>query len=99
MACLRASLASAAFFRSSASMRLLAVGPAPSSALQVGQRFAKPGLPGLNSNSSEQTMQVLIGNIVETPQLLLRTPYGPSQHPTQVQFCSRRLSLAARRGT
>ncbi len=34
----------------------------PSSSLHDGQRFAKPGLPGFNSNSSPQTAHVLIGN-------------------------------------
>jgi len=29
-----------------------------------GHRFAKPGLPGLSSNSSEQTTQTLIGNVI-----------------------------------
>src|ERR1700730_19319837 len=29
--------------------------------LHSGQRLAKPGLPGLSSNSSPQTLQVLIG--------------------------------------
>ncbi len=32
-----------------------------SSSLQSGQRLANPGLPGLSSNSSPQTTQVLIG--------------------------------------
>jgi len=32
-----------------------------SSSLQSGQRLAKPGLPGLSSNSSPQTTQALIG--------------------------------------
>ena len=33
-----------------------------SSSLQAGQRLAKPGLPGFNSNSSPQTAQTLMGN-------------------------------------
>jgi len=33
-----------------------------SATLQVGQRLAKPGFPGLSSNSSPQTAQILIGN-------------------------------------
>lgn len=36
-----------------------------SSALQSGQRFAKPGLSGLSSNSSPQTLQTLIGNAIK----------------------------------
>ena len=32
-----------------------------SSSLHSGQRLANPGLPGLSSNSSPQTTQVLIG--------------------------------------
>ena len=32
-----------------------------SSSLQSGQRLAKPGLPGLSSNSSPHTTQVLMG--------------------------------------
>jgi len=32
-----------------------------SSPLQSGQRLANPGLPGLSSNSSPQTAQVLMG--------------------------------------
>ena len=32
-----------------------------SCSLQSGQRLAKPGLPGLSSNASPQTTQVLIG--------------------------------------
>jgi TM2 domain-containing membrane protein YozV len=35
-----------------------------SGSLHCGQRLAKPGLPGLSSNSSEQTTQVLIGNAI-----------------------------------
>jgi len=37
------------------------VWPLVSSSLQSGQRLANPGLPGLSSNSSPQTTQVLIG--------------------------------------
>jgi hypothetical protein len=51
MAWRRASLASEAFLRSSASMRDLPVeAEADSSALQSGQRLAKPGLLGFSSN-------------------------------------------------
>ena len=32
--------------------------------LQSGQRFAKPGLPGLNSNSSPQIAQIFIGYVI-----------------------------------
>jgi hypothetical protein len=32
--------------------------------LHAGQRLAKPGLPGLSSNSSEQITQTFIGNAI-----------------------------------
>jgi hypothetical protein len=35
-----------------------------SGSLQVGQRLANPGLPGLSSNSSEQTTQTLMGKAI-----------------------------------
>lgn len=35
-----------------------------SSALQSGQRLANPGLSGFSSNSSEQMLQILIGNAI-----------------------------------
>jgi len=35
-----------------------------SSSLHDGQRLAKPGFPGLSSNSSPHTTQVLIGNAI-----------------------------------
>ena len=38
------------------------MGSSESGSLQAGQRFAKPGLPGLSSNSSPQTVQTLMGN-------------------------------------
>lgn len=57
----RASLASARLRRSSASMVVLVSAPVASGSLHSGQRFAKPGLSGLSSNSSEQTAQVLMG--------------------------------------
>jgi hypothetical protein len=40
-----------------------------SGSLHAGQRLAKPGLPGLNSNSSEQTTQTFIGNAIGSPKL------------------------------
>ena len=46
MARLRASFASFKVLRSSASMACLVAGAAASSALQAGQRLAKPGLSG-----------------------------------------------------
>lgn len=67
MAFRRASLASLASLRPSASMRVLPVSSLVSGALQVGQRLAKPGLSGFNSNSSPHTMQVLIGNAIALP--------------------------------
>jgi hypothetical protein len=33
--------------------------------LQSGQQFEKPGFPGFNSNSSPQTLQVLMGNAMK----------------------------------
>jgi len=64
MARLRASLASFKVLRSSASMVRLAAGESASSALQAGQRLAKPGLSGLSSNSSEQTAQIRTGKAI-----------------------------------
>jgi len=61
MACRLASLVSETFLRSSASMRRLEVESSASGALHSGQRLAKPGLSGLSSNSSSQTLQILIG--------------------------------------
>ena len=66
MACRLAALASVTVLRSSASIRRFAVGSVDaalpvSSLLHCGQRFAKPGLSGFNSNSSSQTMQTLMG--------------------------------------
>jgi hypothetical protein len=37
---------------------------ASSGSLHEGQRLAKPGLPGFNSNSSEHTTQILMGNAI-----------------------------------
>lgn len=65
MARLRASFASARLLRSSASILRLVVESADSGALQAGQRLAKPGLSGLSSNSSEQTLQIRIGNAIQ----------------------------------
>lgn len=45
----------------SGSRRSLGEASAASGSLQDGQRFAKPGLSGFSSNSSEQTAQVLTG--------------------------------------
>ena len=64
MACRRASFASLAVLRSSASMRCCAVGTVGSGALHSGQRLAKPGLSGFSSNSSEQTVQILMGKAI-----------------------------------
>jgi hypothetical protein len=61
MACLLAAFASLSFLRSSASMWRLVTGSTDSSVLHSGQRLAKPGLSGFNSNSSEQMAQTLIG--------------------------------------
>jgi hypothetical protein len=38
-----------------------------SGSLHAGQRLAKPGLPGLSSNSSEQITQIFIGNAIGSP--------------------------------
>ena len=64
MAARRASLASDRDLRSSALMGRLVPGSADSGSLQAGQRLAKPGLPGFNSNSSEHTAQTLMGNAI-----------------------------------
>src|SRR6202011_5242891 len=66
MARRRASLASLAVLRSSASTGRLVAGAADSSALQAGHRLAKPGLSGFSSNSSEQTAQTRRGNAIPT---------------------------------
>ena len=67
MAWRRASLASAAVLRSSASMARLDAGAALSGSLHAGQRLAKPGLSGFSSNGSEQTTQTLIGKAIRLP--------------------------------
>src|ERR1700761_4464991 len=64
MASRRASLASAAARGSPASMRPAPVLLTASGSLHEGQRFAKPGLSGFSSNSSEHTTHVLIGNAI-----------------------------------
>lgn len=56
-----ASLASRSDRRWSASICGLGDASAVSGVLQLGQRLAKPGLPGFNSNSSEQIAQTLMG--------------------------------------
>src|SRR5579859_6579736 len=45
-------------------MLCLAPGPWGSSSLQLGHRFAKPGLLGFSSNSSEQTTHTFTGNAI-----------------------------------
>ncbi len=67
MASLRAAFASFKLLRSSASMLRFDGESAGSGSLHAGQRFAKPGLSGLSSNSSEQTAQTLIGNAIPVP--------------------------------
>jgi len=67
MACLRASFASLRVLRSSASGRRLAMGRVDSGLLHSGQRSAKPGLSGFSSNSSVQTVQILIGKAIYAP--------------------------------
>ena len=64
MARLRASFASFADLRSSASMRCCVSPSVASGVLHSGHRFAKPGLSGFSSNSSEQIVQTLIGNAI-----------------------------------
>src|SRR5579864_6271379 len=60
----RAALASRDVLRSSASMRRWLVEPVVSGMLHAGQRSAKPGLLGFSSNSSSQTLQILIGKAI-----------------------------------
>ena len=67
MARLRASFASVTLLRSSASISRFVMGSAGSGSLHAGQRLAKPGLSGVSSNSSEQTVQILIGNAIQVP--------------------------------
>src|SRR5258707_14209943 len=45
-------------------MPVLVTASACSGSLHAGQRFAKPGLSGFSSNSSEQTAHTLIGNAI-----------------------------------
>jgi hypothetical protein len=60
----RAAFASRAFLRSSASIRRLFAGALVSGVLHAGQRSAKPGLSGFNSNSSSQTLQIFMGKAI-----------------------------------
>jgi hypothetical protein len=60
----RASFISLADLRSPGSTPPAALDSASSGSLHDGQRFAKPGLFGLSSNSSPHTTQVLIGNAI-----------------------------------
>ena len=63
MAFFRSALASRSDLRSSAFMEgFEGVLSGSSSTLHSGQRLAKPGLPGFNSNSSPHWTQTLIGN-------------------------------------
>ena len=98
MACLRASLASRTDLRSSASMRRGVIGAVGSGVLQSGQRSANPGLSGFNSNSSVQTLQILIGKGILAPSYDLVRFYGSFHRPchpsTQVKG---RLEWATRR--
>lgn len=64
MALRRSSFASLSALRSSALRLRLSATSEGSVSLHEGQRFANPGLPGLNSNSSPQTTHVLIGNAI-----------------------------------
>src|SRR5580658_1438696 len=61
MALRRAAFNSASEPRPLAPTGAVAAGPASSGSLHSGQRLAKPGLPGLSSNSSPQATQTLIG--------------------------------------
>jgi hypothetical protein len=71
----RASFASFAALRSSAVMRPLVVGAVDSgvfdSSVHWGQRLAKPGLSGFNSNSSLQMAQILMGKGISAPMIIL----------------------------
>jgi hypothetical protein len=58
---------SLAALRSSASIRRLVVGTVGSGELHAGQRLAKPGLSGFNSNSSAQTAQIFVGKAIYAP--------------------------------
>jgi hypothetical protein len=58
MASRRAAFAPLSVFRTSVDFDF----GSDSSSLHAGQRLAKPGFPGFNSNSSEHTAQTLIGN-------------------------------------
>lgn len=64
MAARRASLASDAAFRSSASSRCFVPSFCASGSLHAGHRLAKPGLFGFSSNSSEHTTHTFTGNTI-----------------------------------
>jgi hypothetical protein len=66
MAFLRSWLSSLLLPRSAAFADLVA----GSSSLHAGQRLAKPGFPGLSSNSSEQITHTFIGNAIDLSNLL-----------------------------
>ena len=66
----RAAFASREVFSTSSPLTLPA-GPSASGSLHCGQRLAKPGLSGFNSNSSSHTTHVLIGNAI--PHILRRS--------------------------
>ena len=91
MACLRASFASLCVLRSSASMRGLVADSVASTALQAGQRLAKPGLSGFSSNSSEQTVQTLMGKAMQL--------YDNRADPSPPGFPCTSLGLRASKGS
>lgn len=62
---LLASFISLSALRASGSRGLFSGESVNSSILHVGQRLAKPGLPGYSSNSWEQMTQVLIGKVIQ----------------------------------
>lgn len=64
MALRRSAFASASALRSSALRCRFSWSFSASGSLHSGHRFANPGLPGFNSNSSPQTTQVLIGKLI-----------------------------------
>ena len=63
MARLRASFVSTCILRSAAVVLCFFAGAA-SGSLHAGQRLAKPGLSGFNSNSWEQTAQIRRGKAI-----------------------------------
>jgi hypothetical protein len=66
-----------------------------SGSLQVGQRLAKPGLPGFSSNSSWQTTQILIGKAIAISILLgvSPSPYLKSESPENKEDKYRSITL------